>query len=331
MSLDPKFLQYPQRRHGMDHDRYAWSMLETRAPIAWPDGRPLALWINVCLEHFPLDAKGDGFKAHGSMTMPYPDLRHYTLRDYGNRVGVHRVLQALADHGLQASFAVNGEVAVRYPSLLRRIAATGAEILGHGWNMDHVHFGGLDAARERRWIADTLAALSPYAPGGIRGWLSPARSQSSHTPELLREAGLGWCSDWVNDELPYRFETAHGPLATLPLPLELEDRFVIGENLHAESEWADQCIDAADFLHDEARALGAGRLLALNLHPWVIGQPHRIRHLERVLAHFASMRHALWNAAPSAIASRAHPALAIMRPERTLPYRAQAPRSGPLP
>jgi allantoinase len=299
MSLDPKFLQYPKRRHGMDHDRYAWSMLESRTRVAWPEGKPLALWINVCLEHFPLDAKGEGFKAHGSMTMPYPDLRHYTLRDYGNRVGVFRVIEALRAAGLKASFAVNGAVARRYPALMQRIA--GAEIVGNGWNMDHVHYGGLDEARERRWIADTLDALVPHAPGGIRGWLSPARSQSQHTPELLREAGITWCSDWVNDELPYRFETTNGPLATLPLPLELEDRFVIGENLHAESEWAEQCIDAADFLLAEARALGAGRMLALNLHPWVIGQPHRIKHLERVLAHLAGMRDALWNANPSAI------------------------------
>jgi len=303
MSLDPKFLQYPKRRHGMDHDRYAWSMLESRAPIAWPEGKPLALWINVCLEHFPLDAKGEGFKVQGSMTMPYPDLRHYTLRDYGNRVGVFRVIEALRAAGLFASFAVNGEVAQRYPALMQRIA--GAEILAHGWNMDHVHFGGLDEARERAWIADTMAVLAPHAPGGIRGWLSPARSQSQNTPELLREAGFGWCSDWVNDELPYRFETGNGALATMPLPQELEDRFVIGENLHAESEWADQCIDAADFLLAEARALGAGRMLALNLHPWVIGHPHRIRHLERVLAHLAGIRAALWNANPSAIVDHA--------------------------
>jgi peptidoglycan/xylan/chitin deacetylase (PgdA/CDA1 family) len=307
MSLDAKFLQYPKRRHGMDHDRYTWSMLEDRAPVVWPDGKPLALWVNVSLEHFPLDAKGEGLKAHGSMTMPYPDLRHYTLRDHGNRVGVFRVMEALSAHGFDASFAINGELARRYPALLRRIAATGAEILAHGWNMDCVHHGGLDEARERQWIADTLAALSPHAPGGIRGWLSPARSQSQRTPELLREAGLQWCSDWVNDELPYRFETAHGPLATLPLPMELEDRFVIGENLHAESEWADQCIDAADFLLVEARTLGAGRMLALNLHPWVIGQPHRIKHLERVLAHLAAHRDALWHAMPSAILDHASP------------------------
>jgi peptidoglycan/xylan/chitin deacetylase (PgdA/CDA1 family) len=310
MSLDASYLEYPRRRHGMDHQRYAWSLLEDRAPLHWPQDKPLALWINVSLQHFPLDAKGEGFKAHGSMTMPYPDLRHYTLRDYGNRVGVFRVLQALAHYGFTASFAVNGELAVRYPTLLRHVGATGGELLAHGWNMDCVHHGGLDEARERQWIADTLAALSPYATQPIRGWLSPARSQSRQTPELLRAAGLHWCADWVNDELPYAFDTANGPLPSMPLALELEDRFVIGENLHAESEWADQCIDAAEFLLAEARQLDAGRLLTLNLHPWVIGQPHRIIHLERVLAHLATLRPAIWNAAPSAILEHALAALA---------------------
>lgn len=301
MSLEPDYLEYPQRRHGMDHQRYAWSMLEQRGSLRWPQSRPLALWINVSLEHFPLDATGKGFKAHGSMTMPYPDLRHYTLRDYGNRVGVFRVMKALADHGLCASYAVNGELAVRYPALLERIARSGSELLAHGWNMDRVHCGGLDEVVERKWIADSIAALAPYSSQQIRGWLSPARSQSQRTPELLREAGLSWCSDWVNDELPYGFYTRNGALPTLPLPLELEDRFVIGENLHAESEWADQCIDATDFLLDEARSLGAGRLLALNLHPWVIGQPHRIRHLERVLSHLGAHAASIWNAPPSTI------------------------------
>ena len=296
---------YPMRRHGMDHDRYAWSMLAERAPVRWPHGRPLALWINVSVEHFPLDATGDGVKAHGSMTMPYPDLRHYTLRDYGNRVGIYRVLKALADRGFVASFAINGEIAVRYPNLVRRLAATGGEILAHGWNMDRVHSGAIDAAREAQWIDETLAALASYAPSPIRGWLSPARSQSALTPELLSQRGLAWCADWVNDELPYRFETAYGPLAMLPLSWELEDRFVIGENLHAESEWADQCCDAADFLLAEARRTDAGRLLSLSLHPWVIGQPHRIRHLERVLDHLAAHHAQLWNAAPSSILTHA--------------------------
>lgn len=257
MSLDPSFLQYPMMRHGMDHERYAWSMLAQRAPVQWPGGKPLALWINLSLEHFPLNPKGDGFKPHGSMVMPYPDLRHYTLRDYGNRVGVFRVLDALKANGLQASLAINGELAQRYPALLRRLGATGFEFLAHGWNMDSVHYGGLDPAREAGFIADTLTALAPYAPAPIRGWLSPARSQSENTPELLAAAGLEWFGDWVNDELPYPFATANGELTSLPLSLELEDRFIVGENLHAESEYADQIIDACDFLLEEAQRTGA--------------------------------------------------------------------------
>lgn len=301
MSMDRSYLEYPMRRHGMDHDRYAWTMLAEREPITWPGDKPMALWLNLSLEHFPLDASGEGFKAPGNMTMPYPDLRHYTLRDYGNRVGVFRVLDALKKYDLQASLAINGELAIRYPALLRRLQATGFELLGHGWNMDSVHYGGLDFAREREWIERSLAALSPYASRPIRGWLSPARSQSESTPDLLRAAGLDWCADWVNDELPYAFRTSAGELATMPLSLELEDRFIVGEKLHAESEYADQVIDACDFLLEEARRTGHGRMLALNIHPWVMGQPHRLKHLERVLDHFSAHAGAIWNAAPSDI------------------------------
>lgn len=308
MSMDRSYLEYPLRRHGMDQDRYAWSMLADRAPVSWPQGKPLALWLNLSLEHFPLDARGEGFKAPGNMTMPYPDLRHYTLRDYGNRVGVFRVLDALKKHDLQASLAVNGELAQRYPALLRRLHATGFELLGHGWNMDSIHYGGLDPAREREWIERSLAALAPYASRPIRGWLSPARSQSQDTPELLRAAGLDWCADWVNDELPYTFNTREGELAIMPLSLELEDRFIVTEHLHAESEYADQVIDACNFLLDEARRIGHGRMLALNIHPWVMGQPHRIKHLERIFDHLAKNAESIWNAAPSDILAATQPA-----------------------
>ena len=300
MSLDPKFLQYDKLRHGMDHARYQWSMLERREPIEWPNGAPLALWINVCVEHFPLNPQGAGFRAPGNMSMPYPDLRHYTLRDYGNRVGIFRILEALDRYRLQASFAINGELAERYPYLVRRLAETGAELLAHGWNMDCAHSSDVDEASERRWIADTLAVLGGFSNEPIRGWLGPARSQSQRTPELLAEAGLTWTADWVNDDLPYRFQTQAGALVNLPLSLELEDRWIIGDNLHSETEYADQLMDATDFLLAEAQERG-GRLLALNLHPWVIGQPHRIGQLERVLQHLRQFQDQLWLARPSEI------------------------------
>ncbi len=140
--LPGDYLHYPQRSYGMDHQRYDWSMLHERKPVRWPQGKSLALWVNVSLQFYPLDQRGVPFKVPGGMTMPYPDLRHYTLRDYGNRVGVFRCMEALARHSVEATYAINGRLATRYPYLMDAVAETGAEVLAHGWDMDSLHYGG---------------------------------------------------------------------------------------------------------------------------------------------------------------------------------------------
>jgi peptidoglycan/xylan/chitin deacetylase (PgdA/CDA1 family) len=300
MPLPAEHLEYPLRRHGMDHERYAWSMLTDRPPVRWPGGKPLALWVNVSLEHFPLNPQGQPVKLPGSMTMPYPDLRHFTLRDYGNRVGAWRVLDALDRFGVKASWAVNACLVNRHPQILRAALRRGDEFVGHSWSMDTPHAGGLDAQAEAALIEKSLATLRAFSGQPVAGWLSPGKLQSPHTPELLKKHGIAWFCDWVNDELPYRFHTAEGDLWSLPLATETEDRFVILDNLHSEAEWAQQCIDALDFLLAEAREADAGRLLSLSIHPWVIGQPHRIKHLETVLAH-AMAQDGVWNARPAEV------------------------------
>ncbi len=299
MALDPIHLEYPMRRYGMDHDRYAWSMLADRPPASWPQGRTVAVWFNVSLQHFPMNPSGKPVKLPGSMVMPYPDLRHYTLRDYGNRVGVYRFLEAFARHGITPSFAVNACLAGRYPALLDAVLETGGEILGHSWSMDTPHAGGLERADEAALVARSLETLRSRTGQSVKGWLGPGKLQSPNTPELLRENGVDYFCDWVNDELPYRFHTASGDLWSLPLSTELEDRFVILDNQHPEASWAQQVIDAFQFLLAEAETEG-GRLLTVSLHPWVLGQPHRMKHLEAVLAHVAAEPRA-WCATPGPI------------------------------
>ena len=132
MSLGQEHLDYPLRRYGMDQDRYDWSPLPARKPVAWPDGARVALWVVPALEWFPLDMKGQPFKPPGAMQTAYPDLRHYTLRDYGNRVGIHRIMEALGQRGIPASVAVNAAVAVRYPSLLKACVDRGWEVIANG-------------------------------------------------------------------------------------------------------------------------------------------------------------------------------------------------------
>ena len=288
MSLPKDYLDYPLRRYGMDHERYDWSMLPRRKPVAWPGGARIALWVVPALEWFPLDMKGQPFKPPGAMQTSYPDLRHYTLRDYGNRVGIFRIMQALERHGIRATAAVNAAVAVRYPSLIQACLKRGWEIAAHGLDMDHLHHGGLAEADERRWIEQALGILREATGGAVRGWLSPAKSESFATPDLLAEAGIEYLCDWVNDDMPYAMQTRAGTLHAMPHPIDIDDTTILVQNHHTEDDFRDQLIDHFDVLYREARP-GDGRVMAISLHPWVIGQPYRIRALEEALAHI--MRH----------------------------------------
>ena len=279
MSLDPAYLEYPHRRHGYDHDLYSWSSIFDRAPVAWPGGARLAVWIVVSLEYFPLTPSDTPFRAPGHMATPYPDYRHYTARDYGTRVGIHRLLDAFAVAGVRISVAANSEAARRNPALIERIVGAGHEIVAHSTDMNGTIATGLGQADEAALIAASLDELEAATGTRPRGWLSIAHSQSWATPNLLRAAGVDYCCDWVNDELPWRF--ANG-LTNLPLNHELSDRQIIGVQQQSAEDYAEQLRDAADFLASEAAAHG-GRLLPIHLTPYITGLPYRIGAIETLL------------------------------------------------
>jgi peptidoglycan/xylan/chitin deacetylase (PgdA/CDA1 family) len=271
--ISDDYLKYPKRRRGMDHERYEWSILPRRQKVAWPGGARIALWVTAALEWFPLDMKGQPFKPPGALQTAYPDLRHYTLRDYGNRVGIWRVMKALERHGIRGSAAVNAAVAARYPALLKELVSRNWEILGHGLDMDHLHYEGM--ADEEALIRKCLQTLPK-----VRGWLSPAKSESSQTLDLLAEAGIQYVCDWVNDDMPYRIQN----LYSMPHSSDIDDYAILVNNHHDEDQYRDQLVDQFDALYEESATQG-GRIMAISLHPWVIGQPYRIGALESALAH----------------------------------------------
>ena len=294
MPLDPSYLEYPHRSYGMDHDRYDWSMLADRKPVEWPGGKRLALWVNVSLQYFPLNQQGKPFPPVGGMTTSYPDLRHYTLREYGNRVGIFRCLQAFDRFGVKPTFAVSGRLAERYPYLVNRLVERGDEIIAHGWHMDAPHYGGMDEGDEAMLMERTLDTLRAKTGQAVEGWLSPSKSESARTPDLLVEHDVKYMCDWINDDMPYNFRTSAGDIVAMPLSTELEDRFIMQANLHSEAEYADQVQDAFDYLYAEAAEQG-GRMLALSIHPWMLGQPHRIGKLEQVLEYITG-HDGVWSA-----------------------------------
>ncbi len=301
MPLDPTYLEYPHRSYGMDHDQYDWSMLANRKPVEWPGRARIALWVNVALQYFPLNQQGKPFAPVGGMTTSYPDLRHYTLREYGNRVGIYRLLKAFDQYNIKPTFAINTRLAERYPYLINRLTERNDEIICHGWHMDAPHYGGQDITEEEALIKNSLDGLRAITGQAVEGWISPSKSQSANTPELLVKHGVKYMCDWVNDDMPYSFRTPAGEIIAMPLSTELEDRFIMHNNLHSEMAYADQIMDAFDFLYSEAAEQG-GRMLALSIHPWMLGQPHRIGKLEQVLAHITG--HAdVWSASAGEICS----------------------------
>jgi allantoinase len=278
--IDDSYLRYPLMRHGMDQARYGFQTLRTRKPWQCAQGR-VALNIIVNVEDFPLNPSAK-LKPPGSMSTAYPDLRHKSLRDYGNRVGIFRIVEALEARGLRAGFAVNADLLDNAPGLLPWLASKG-EIIAHGHSMDAMHIGGMEQAVEQQQIDSCVYRLRDALKIQPRGWLSPGKNQSEHTPECLKQAGIRYCLDWVNDELPYYQQTEHGALIALPTSTELEDRFVLVNNLHSEQSYQQQLIDAGAFLLQEAKALQSTRVLSVNVHAWLIGHAHRISYFEAAL------------------------------------------------
>lgn len=279
MTLDPAYLEYPKRRLGYDHELYHWSALKDRPPVVWPGGASVAVWVCVSLEWFPLVPSDTPFRAPGHMQTPYPDYRHYTAREYGTRIGFYRLLEAFSRAGVRVSVATNSAIADRYPSIIADIVAEGHEIIAHSTDMNGTIATGLAEDAERALIATSLDTLQRVSGVRPRGWLSIARSQSWNTPRLLREAGVQYACDWVNDELPYRFENG---LINLPLNHELSDRQVIATQQHSADSYAQQMRDACDWLANEAQKQG-GRMLPLHITPYIMGLPYRIDAFEGLL------------------------------------------------
>ena len=279
-------LEYPHRKRGMDHDLYDWSILPHRPPVTWPDGAPLAVWPVIVVEWFPLTSGNTPFRPPSDQYIgvrPYPDYRAYTHLEYGNRVGIYRILRALEAGRTRASVAMNAAVAVRYPEMVRAVVNGGHEVIAHGIDMEHIHEGGLPRSVERSWVRRTLETLREATGQAVTGWLSPDLSQSMNTLDLLAGEGIDYACDWVNDDLPYEVRTKSGPLFAMPYAYELSDRLVLLDLRHAEAQFYQQIRDTCAVLRREAARQG-GRIMALAFHAWISGHPHRIGYFEDMLA-----------------------------------------------
>ena len=289
------------------HGRYPYSPITERRPYDWPNGKRLAIYVGLNLEWF---AFGQGLGAELAPGGPPPDVLNYAWRDYGNRVGVFRLAELFAELNLPVSLLVNAQMLEHAPQAIR--AFPGAEIVGHG-RTNSERQGTLSESEERTLIAETTAALEKFSAVRPRGWLGPWISQSPLTPDLLQEAGYSYLLDWCHDDQPTWMTTRKGRILSVPYPQELNDSPQIVVRKREGADFADMIVDAFEVLQAECgkRPL----VMGIALHAYIVGQPHRFKHLARALKHLARKAgDAIWFTTAGEIAAHA-----AQLPEGTVP------------
>lgn len=302
MTLPASYTDYPLRKRAMDHDRYPYRIMPRAKPVAWPGGARVALWVAVHAGWFPMDMPLKPFIAPGGMERPYPSYWDFTQRDYGNRIGIYRLMKAMAARGVKGTALLSGALAREYPVLMDDIEAAGWEPACAGLDMGHLHHAEVPEAEERATVAEAAGLLRGRFGDAVTGWHSPAHSESARTPDLVAGAGFSWTSGWANDDMPYDFATQAGRLTAMPLSQDLSDQRMLMQQNMATEDFTAAILAAHATLDAEAQATGGGRVLTLAVTPWLMGQPHRIRAFAALLDAILA-RGGVWSATGAEIAT----------------------------
>lgn len=274
-----------------------YTPLIDRPALRWPNGARVALWVQVNLEHFEYDQPGLQLPpTRPSPTLP--DVKNAGWRDYGNRVGVFRLMEVLDRHGVRASAPTNAEVCRFYPEVIREAVARRWELMGHGLTNSRP-LSGLSQAEERAVLRESRQVLAEAMGRPPRGWLGPGLAENFGTLDLLAEEGYEYVADWCNDDQPYPIEVRAGRLVGVPYCMEINDIYAfVGAGLDPERFYRTMC-DQFDVLYAEGAA--TGRIYGLCLHPFIAGQAFRARWVDRGLAYILG-HEGVWNTTAEEIA-----------------------------
>lgn len=271
-----------------DHGRYSYSPIPKRADYSWPDGKRLAVYIGLNLEHF---AFGEGLGAELAPGGPQPDVLNYAWRDYGNRVGAWRIIDMFDALDLPATVIANSAMYGYAPDLMAAFRQRGDEVVGHGWTNSERQ-NTLGRKGEAALISEATAILKKGESTSPKGWLSPWISESHDTLELLVEAGYGYTLNWSMDDQPVWMQTLNGRLLSIPYPQEINDIPSIVARKDSAADFADMIIDNFDEMLEQSTHQPL--VMGIALHPYLVGQPFRLRHLRRALLHIAAQRDQIW-------------------------------------
>lgn len=260
-----------------DHGRFPYSAITSRPDLRWPQGKRLAVYIAINHEHF---AFGSGLGAAIGPDSPHPDVLNHSWREYGNRVGAWNLLELMDELALPAASLINTALLDHCPELLHACVARGDEIVAHGHTNSHRQ-SDLPEDRERDLVRYCRDRIRAELGVPADGWLSPWISESPVTPDLLQEASYRYTLNWCHDDQPIEMKTRGGTLWSIPYPQELNDVPMIIHRRMDAAAFGRMIVD--NFLEMLDQSTRRGLVMGIALHPYIVGQPYRLRHLRQAL------------------------------------------------
>ena len=268
---------------------FPYSPIIHRPKLTWPGGAHVALWVIPNIEFFALDEKVP--PAAGGSSAPVPDVPQWAARDYGNRVGVWRCLDLFDQLKIRVGALVNTALYDHCPEVVDAFVKRGDELIGHG-HTNSVRQGEMQEAEEKRLLQYCRERIRRESGAAVAGWLSPWISESALTPDLLAETGYRYTLNWCHDDQPTEMKTRSGRLWSIPYPQELNDiPMIIARQMDAR-DFADVVVDNFDEMLEQSHAQPL--VMGIALHPYIVGQPYRLRHVRRALEHIQREKRVWW-------------------------------------
>ena len=288
-------------------ERYEDSYIFERKPFTWPGDKTLAVWIIPNVEVWHYDSPV-GAAVSPNPSNRVPDVINYAWREYGIRVGLWRIADVLDAAGVKATVALNSAVCETFPKAMEEMKKRGWEFMGHG-TTNSESLAGLSPEKEREVIQHVLKTIEQASGQRPRGWLGSGLTQTYNTLDILAEEGVVYCGDWNNDDQPYPMKVKNGNLFGIPYCMEINDIPLFIRKGYTGEQYYRSVIDQFEALYADSQK--HPRVMGIPLHPMIVGQPLRIRYLERAIAEMKK-HDRVWFATGSEIIDayqRARPAL----------------------
>ena len=270
-------------------ERLSYSAITERPPLRLPDGARTAVWVIVNVEEWnPRETMPRTVLTPPAGGAPTPDIPNWCWHEYGNRVGFWRFTEIFDELRIPAVLAINGAAIAPYAPIVRAALQREWEFIGHGFSQKNMQ----KVADERADIAATRDAIAAVTGRPPRGWLGPGLTETWETPDLLAEEGFDYVCDWVLDDQPVRLATHTRPIVNIPYTQECNDVAMMLIQHHPAREYRDRAIDQFDQIYADSR--DSARVMALVVHPYIMGAPHRARYLREALRHIRGHKDVLF-------------------------------------